>query len=145
MAALGHAWCHGVSKTDGARCHLGPGRNENLKEVGPVEVDVSIDALNVVIRAGIYDETVVRMDVSRNGVSLVVGCQLGGCRSPCFVNGVVARSKPPGGIPSAVAIVGVEVTMGVAVSGRGGVVDEMSDGSLALSACCPHGGLDGAG
>ena len=43
---------------------LGLSRNQDLKDVIPIKMDICIHALNMVIGPWVYDETVVRMYVS---------------------------------------------------------------------------------
>jgi len=64
MPAFGHTWCDWLTKTDRARRVLGDWRCKNLLDIVPVEVNICVKGLGVVVLVGIDYEAIIRVYIS---------------------------------------------------------------------------------
>ena len=65
MTALGHSRSGGCTQADRASRRLRLSRNKNLQNIIPVNVNIGVDALGAIVGSGIYNETIVCVNVSK--------------------------------------------------------------------------------
>jgi hypothetical protein len=65
MTTLGHSWSGWCTKANWTCGRLRLGRNENLQNIVPVNMDIGIDALSTVVGSRINNKSIVGVNISR--------------------------------------------------------------------------------